>query len=189
MMKLSLLAFSLILSLRVYSQENEQILYWSSIDSLQWSDFKGKPDSLYYASNGKTAQALSSVGIKFFELDSLDSQACYQLRAVFYCSESWHITHGVDLLNHERGHFDLMELRVRKLRKCLINLTAMCEGFSIADQVNLTFSKYDSITVEYDRQTLFGTLSTVQNIWNERVKKELAELEDYSADTVICLCE
>lgn len=188
-MKLALLAFSLILSLRVYSQENEQILYWSSIDSLQWSDFKGKPDSSCYASNGKTAQALSAAGIKFFDLDSLGSQACYQLSAVFYCSESWHIARGVDLLNHERGHFDLLELSARKLRKCLIELTATCEPFSVADRVNLTFSKYDSISAEYDRQTQFGTLSTVQNTWNERVKKKLAALEDYADDTVICLCE
>lgn len=173
-----------------YSQNGTNEFIWSPTDSIEWSDFQGKPDSTRRTFDARFAKALTVTGIKFIEIDSLSDRACYDVKTVFYCSDSWKTGTTHALLNHERGHFDLMEVHARKLRKRLFELARSCKTSSIDEELNLVLDQYDTVNDQYDEQTMFGTNIMNQDLWDEKIKNELLELEEYSSGRCkICLCE
>ncbi len=178
----------LVLSYPTYSQVmDEPIRLWSSSNLIEWSDFLGRPDTIHHTFNGRKSKAVSATGIKFFSSESLGNKSCYELKSIFYCNESWKTATSEALLAHERGHFDLTEICARKLRRRLLELTELCKEVSLDAELDLALDCYDSISDEYDQQTFYGTNSTSQNIWSQKIANELLELNAYS-DTVICSC-
>lgn len=191
-MRLAIFILNLTLVTTVYAQEcSEQMVFWSSTNAIQWPDFQGSPDSSFQTFDGRIAKAVSAVGIRFLSVDSIDYYSeCYILKSTFYCSESWHTGTSDSLLNHERRHFDLLEIQTRKLRKRLLSLTADCnEGVVINDELQPILVQFNSINSLYDQQTVFGTNIMNQSLWDEKIRQELLELGEYTDDTVICLCE
>lgn len=86
------------------------------------------------------------------------------------------------LLNHEQGHFDLQELIAREFRK-EINSTAF-NNSELENQINSLFRKYSSIATDqhtlYDYETRHSKNRLKQIEWNQRIKKELEALDDFS---------
>lgn len=185
-----LLILTCLSALKVAAQ-SDSLLFWSPTDSLQWSDFKGIPDTLSYPLyTGGYANAVSALKLEITTIDSLNSH-CYQFTAAFNRFNSWNVSNGEVMLDHERGHFALMEINVRRLRKRLLELaTGECEiDISIREEINREYSRYDSIDIVYDETTAHGGYPMPQRIWDEKIRKELSELEEYSEDTVICFCQ
>jgi uncharacterized protein involved in tolerance to divalent cations len=166
---------------------NDSTISWSSSEMITWSDFLGNPDSTYHTFGGRIAKAVSATGIEF-DVVNLEKRKCLQLHAVFYRYESWHILSSDALLNHERGHFDLMELTARKLRMELLRLSDSCESFSLDEELDKAFVWNDSINYQYERMTVFGTNEDEQSAWRERIKKDLLDLNSYTEKTMICSC-
>ena len=161
-------------------------VFWSSGQPLEWSDFQSIPDTLSLKTEDGFADAAASVGIESIKIDSLHDRSCYKLKAAFYCFESWHTKSGYVLLKHEQGHFDLMEVSVRKLKKRLIEYSATCESVNVNTEIGLEYVWYDSIN---DQSTSFGGFPMAQEMWNDRISTELSKYKDYSEDMIICVCE
>ncbi|MEM6816867.1 MAG: hypothetical protein AAF600_21170 [Bacteroidota bacterium] len=169
-----------------YSQENDTIIFWSESELLKWADFNAEEDSLSFPlSHGGYANAITVVGIEVVEMN-LD---CYRLQGTFYKNASWTTTNRNTVLVHEQGHFDLMELVARNLRKKLLKKKEQCQEFSFYDEIGIAYDMYDSLSTFYDKSTKHGIYDMPQNIWNEKIQSGLDSLKDYTGDIVICYCE
>jgi len=89
---------------------------WSEGRLLQWSDFKGAPDSL------ESWAASSSTGMsQGYEANSegFINKEAVVVKAYFYTDYSWvrHSRKSRHLLGHEQTHFDITEVYARKLQK------------------------------------------------------------------------
>ncbi len=91
------------------------------------------------------------------------------------------------LLNHEQGHFDLQELIARKFRREISS--TIFSHHEIESQINLLFHKYSTIAAEqhtmYDNETRHSKNRVKQIEWDERIKKELEALDDFSNTDLI----
>ena len=109
----------------------------------------------------------------------------------FKKSESWFkkdssANNNVVLLSHERGHFDLAEIEIRKLRKKLLemHLNRQNAESMIKQAATETLAEEQTISDLYDKETNFSTNKEKQKEWEQKIKKQLQELSAY-ANTVI----
>ena len=109
------------------------------------------------------------------------------VEAIFRKSMSYMHDDVPYILNHEQLHFDICEVHARKLRKSIIdknfkkvnNIVQVIQ--KMADKESSEFNKEED---EYDKDTEHGLNAAKQQVWNEKVKAELAELEQYSSTAV-----
>lgn len=174
----------LILSLyKCFSQDqglidNDTIITWSEHRKLSWEDFKGNKDSINFPLN----EAATNYSIYLFpKTIRVDEYKKINAITFFYKNTSWTTNSSSGLLAHEQIHFDIAELFVRKIRKNFLemkgnNVTDIYEYVKIANNLDAQCLKYGQL---YDQETEHGTMSLKQLEWQDRVAKELKELDSY----------
>ncbi|HVU57812.1 MAG TPA: hypothetical protein VHD83_22275 [Puia sp.] len=172
----------IILFFLLHEVSAQDTIYWQPNHKLKWVDFKGKIDAT------KHYGALSYTGISYsasYEGNSLT----FKILTYFNKKESWAKLHSREGLQHEQGHFDITELFARKLRKELksyvinpstVNKDLKFIYLKIYNEKNKMQSLYDSET-DFSRNTM------MQDVWNEKIQKELKNLSEFSS--VICHVE
>lgn len=156
-------------SINSYSQ-----IQWNSIESINWSNFKGRP--LNCISEFK-ANTFSSVECEY---GSYDTCFFYNVRSLFDEIKSWHVDTTSELLEHERGHFNISEIHARMIRKFL--RTNLRKGISDdkirrgIDAIQKQKARYQNL---YDIETNYSQNLLKQKWWQLKIKKQLKDLEDY----------
>jgi hypothetical protein len=157
---------------QLFSQSNK--ICWNENRKLTWNDF--------IITKEKSAQnfsALSSCGMTIdFNLNVVTPY--------FNKDKSWVLFSkklSLDLLEHEKLHFDIVELFARRMRR----------EFEISDEKDLekiydcNMLMLDEFQDRYDSETDHGIINSEQNCWIEYVKDELRKLDNYK--TTINHCE
>ena len=155
-----------------YSQE---AIVWDSAAKLTWGDFQGKIDS----ASPYSASTVSGIVYKFRLAGDGYSDS---IMAVFYRGESWVRLPKDGALIHEQGHFDITEIFARKLRQRL--QTFMPKRGGLAQQLKRLYGEVEAERVAmenlYDAETKHSADRERQVEWNERIRKELRELEEFA---------
>lgn len=156
----------------IFSQSNK--ICWNENRKLTWDDFTVKSID---SSQNFSATTSYEMKVKF----KLNSVIPY-----FIKDESWVLLSeksSLDLLEHEKLHFDIVELFARKMRY----------EFEISKENNLE-KIYDCNMLilkefqhRYDRETNHGIIGSEQNCWIEFIKDELKKLDTHK--TTINDCE
>lgn len=160
-MKLNILVFltATIIFTNFIPVFGESRILWEQSKSLTWSDFQGEqnkfPDEYDGDRKDKVAFTWGYMIQEPAKFEHVGSVICqYQItyaeiKAEFSSSESWHIPEKVVELNleHEQGHFDIIEIHARQYEKELLFRVFPClDGIynesEIKKQINLTFQKY-----------------------------------------------
>jgi len=154
---------------------SQEILVWDSAVKLTWGDFQGKVDS----SSPYSASTVSGIVYKFrFSGDGYSDS----IKAVFYRKESWVRVPKDGALFHEQGHFDITEIFARKLRKRLQSFVP--KRGSLGQQLKKLYDEVEAERVAmenlYDTETKHSADGERQAEWNERIRKELKELEAFA---------
>ncbi len=168
--------FLLVVCLNGFAQSNDTI-YWNAVRKLKWEDFKGIPDKTTNLLAMTQAGIGYEVGCNYGKLD-------YKIFCYFNVHKSWaKETDSDELLRHEQIHFDITELYTRKLRQRLNELDDPC-GKDIK-QLNkiyeLNFSECAKVQDNYDHQTNHSLNDEQQKLWEEKIAKELKELEKFAS--------
>jgi hypothetical protein len=90
---------------------------------------------------------------------------------------------SLDILRHEKLHFDIYELGVRQIRKEFhrMNLMGIRSKEKYKRKAQNLFKKYDEINKEFDKQSIHGQLHNVELEWRKKVDRELKKLEKYQS--------
>jgi hypothetical protein len=152
-------------------------LIWRVDYKLSWTDFEGRPQ------RNKSHGAIASTGIKAPCYISKENVMQIEVYSIFYKSTSWVKPNEKtdEALSHEQGHFDIAEIAARRIRQQLVNQkfkkkTAMKKYKKIIYSVSSEMTKMQEL---YDRETDFHRNKEQQKNWDEKIKNELKELEDY----------
>ncbi len=172
-----------------YSQSRSDTLIWSDNQQLEWSDFQGKMDTIITTDANSTAKAASSISFMYSEtyFNEENWGWCYKIVAIFIPKDSWCLDKNDILLQHEQLHFDIMELTIRKLRKRVYELDGILSETRFQEIINLAESEFNLQSDNYDKETLFGTDIKQQLFWENKIARELKELEKYKLSKFICV--
>ena len=173
---------ALILSDSLIYQTNSDTIVWSEHNELQWSDFKGKSDTI---SNHK---AMTYVQVTLNPKEYSDSIVIH-VKTLFFRNKSWTKNNeSIELLSHEQLHFNIAELISRKIRK-------QFSSYEYSD-VNLAYKILQEIyddhypkmlreyNYKYDHDSNHGTIKEQQREWELKIAKELKEMKEYSSTKV-----
>lgn len=152
----------------------QDTVHWRQDYRVNWADFKGKPDP----ARKMSALTFTGMGTAYFPTDSGFS---FDVTCYFVRTESWTISNSEQLLQHERGHFDIAELFARRLRKELSELkfnlkTIDADLKKIHSQLE---TERKQMNITYDKETDFSMNGVMQKIWNDRIMKEINLLNKY----------
>lgn len=111
----------------------------------------------------------------------------FVVEAVFLKSKSFLKDDSPYILKHEQLHFDICEVNTRKLRKAIME-----KDFSKVKDIVAVITKIynkaaEELTKEqyaYDGDTQNGMNGAKQKLWNERIEKELLELDGFSSTQI-----
>lgn len=146
---------------------------WSQERPLVWEDFQGAPDA------ASRAAARTAYEIRTLMRCQTDPPA-HDVRVLFMRHESWFKpTQRLErTLAHEQGHFDLGEVTARRLRAALRAIPVTCGSPSDAFKQTLADHQRRDAELQrsYDLQTIHGTDSAAQRIWQRRIAAWLSEL-------------
>lgn len=164
----------------VKSQEKQEYdrIEWSSDVKLTWKDFMGKPDTL------SKYKAVTFTKIRVQD-EKFDDKIILNFPATFNRSLSWtKDTKSTSLLRHEQVHFDISELVARKIRKDCSQHVSYDLSLSY-EFIQNTYDYYrtyclDSINDTYDSETNHGMIKSKQKEWEEKIAKELKDLDRYA---------
>jgi hypothetical protein len=163
------------------AQERDSIIYWSQHKPLTWEDFEGIKTDL-----SEPAAARSRLQIQV--LTSLKGDGNYKCHyfATFDRKRSFTIVTDSMVLKHERIHFDIQELFVRKMRKYfeLLKLQAHQKTSICRDVFNKYYESLDSLQILYDAETKHSIEKNSQQDWSRKISDDLKTLEDYSTENL-----
>lgn len=158
----------------VVAMQKEDPIAWSGVRRLTWNDFKATPDPK--SSNA----ALTSSKISF-KYSQSGSNFRYRVACEFDRNASWGKVKTPPILAHEQGHFDISEIHARKLHKALKQFKVNEE--SLTKEVSAIYQKImdeqNAMQSDYDNETNFSRNAEKQQIWLEKIKKELERLDEY----------
>jgi hypothetical protein len=154
---------------QLFSQSNK--ICWNEKRRLTWDDFM-----IRSGDSTNSFSATTSYGLKFkFNL----------VVPYFKKDKSWVLLsekYSLDLLEHEKLHFDIVELFARKMRY----------EFEISNENDLekiydcNMLILDEFQDRYDNETNHGIIRSEQNCWIEYVKNELKKLDNYKTTIEHC---
>jgi hypothetical protein len=159
------------------SSDTSYYVEWSGARKLGWEDFRGQINS---TSHADAATAIHISAKPFYKKKKI----FYAVDAYFIPDQSWYRSKSEALLRHEQLHFDLAELYARKARKKISEYRQM--GIrNIADYNNAisrVLQESNRIDMQYDFDTLHGTLSEEQLKWEQNVAQELSIMQNFSRE-------
>lgn len=167
------------------SEGQDNSICWRDDLKLKWSDFQGVVPQVTNWSAVCSAELLAT-GCWSNNLPNFKITNCFDRNA------SWtDDTTSAEGLKHEQLHFDIAEIHARRMRKSVDSLRQLgetsFEPYSLIIQELLDRrNKIDSI---YDEETAHSIFLKKQELWAEKIKNEIKELEAYSADSVRCICD
>jgi hypothetical protein len=173
----SIFLFGCILMSYSYTRvlQSEGKILWGE-KQLIWSDFKGKPD----LNSSDAAHIVYSIKIFVKKLSS-DSVAV-GVESYFYTNESWTRTSSDTALKHEIGHFDLVEIYSREIRKKITEATFTYSNLS--NEIDNIFKplrkQCDNTQDKYDNETNHSKNYLKQIHWEKFIKLRLDSLSEYS---------
>ena len=157
------------------AQKTDELIPWSNSYRLSWSDYKAKPDPVSDAA----ASTTSYLGIDYsFSNDRVN----YKITCSFSKNKSWGKYQTEHILGHEQGHFDITEIFARKLNqrmaKYVFNRSTYEKDLKkIYDDI---LSEKDELQTAYDNETDYSRNKPQQAAWQEKIKKILEDLKDFS---------
>lgn len=147
-------------------------IHWSQKQPLTWGDFQGQPDSVY------GAVTYAFMDRNFY---SKNPYITY-LKAIFDKQQSWvRITDSLGLV-HEQGHFDIVEIYVRKFNNAF-SVPYINDRKDIVDfqtkQFNAIAEELNKTQAAYDKETDSHLNQKEQEKWNEWIKKQLDSIPKF----------
>jgi hypothetical protein len=153
---------------------NKDIIEWNEFYTLTWDDFQGQPTAESIGDAGSVVQIKAK---PFY----VKKKIVYDVYAYFNKKKSWASDQSDLLLKHEQLHFDIAELYARKIRKQISDMQARgvndVKVYNAAIQQLLEES--NKVDIDYDAETLHGSLLKKQAIWSDKIGAELLLLKDY----------
>lgn len=175
---LVLIFTSLLVCTQSFGQTNHRNkIGWKADRPLTWDDFKVKSDNR----SGMKAMTDSGIAI-WFDCSNRDQPIA--VKCFFDNRKSW--TKAPDnesLLEHEQLHFDITELFTRKLRKKLAKLADPCgnDSHKVQGIYDRNFEEMNSYQRRYDKETEHSVDEKAQKEWEEKVERELLELNQFAS--------
>lgn len=168
-----------VMTLSFLVEDNDNRITWSPSIRIQWQDFHGHPD---YGDSFRDVVTASSINYAMVCLH--DDTMVVSVKADFIKDQSWvkEVARTDYHLGHERLHFDITELYVRKLRKEFSNKSFVCgqeaEINGLAEAVLLEWRTFQQ---RYDKYTYYSLNHSAQRKWESEVAKQLIELDDFAS--------
>lgn len=160
--------FALILFGYTPIDKNDCSIQWCNNHLLEWSNFKGTPDK------NSSFRAMADCGIHYnFKPNFSQDSIILSTNAIFCSSTSWVKSDtSLQLLMHERLHFDIAELYCRLFKGKLLesNLTFENYIFRIDSLHKSSLKELNVVQEKYDNETNHGELTTAQNEWANKVR-------------------
>ena len=145
---------------------------------LKKEDFKAKP---------KPNIPIQTGTAMFVFTKEANGTIIFVVQAVFYRNVSF-MKAGLEYtLKHEQNNFDLCELYARKLRKQIATknfIKSKNIRADLTEMYNDENNDYIKERTKYEKDTEYGLNIAKQQVWNERIVKELAELTAYISSEV-----
>lgn len=163
----------LTLLLFVCLPQAEQRILWHESRKLQWSDFRGTPES-----NSPFA-AITNTGVEFgysYTMNNGEIEVTFTVSSFFNPSESWYFPHLADdhILRHEQAHFDISELHARILRK---RLSEKRFTKNIKNEIHTIYNKVEqqrkSMQRRFDAETDHSQNVKKEAFWEAYIAKQL----------------
>jgi hypothetical protein len=167
-----------------FIQKENTKIYWDAGRQLTWDDFIAKPPT-----TGDKG-AVSFTSFKYSPSSELNN-GILEIDIVCYFdkTKSWVKTTSINdnNLKHEQGHFDISEVYARKFRKTVFD--SKCKKKGLNDKLKSFYTTYinelNKYQDLYDKETDHHRNEQKQIEWNEKIAKELKELEAYSETHLI----
>ena len=158
----------------LYGDQNE--VEWDENKPLIWKHFKGK------VPQKKTSQvAMTHVSFHC----SMETKNSILLTHRFVKDKSW-VKKDKKLpriLIHEQYHFNISEVFARRMRRELSKLT-IPSGENVQAIFDEWMKKYREEQELYDKETSHSKIKASQLSWQEKIDRELKELEAFKAQVV-----
>lgn len=169
------LIISVVFALLLGSAFSQDVILWDPATKLTWADFLGRADK------ESRFNAVTVSGI-YFKINLGPTGFGDSIVAVFYKDDSWVKNPNDVQLAHEQGHFDITEIFARKLRKLRMEFIPRRGDpeYQLKQLYDEVDRKRDVMEKEYDRETSHSANPVAQRQWNERIRRELAQLERYA---------
>lgn len=165
-----------------FIQEEETIL-WKKSRQLTWDDYRGKPKRRF-------AAASTVYSLHRFVTEDENGNITAHVEALFYPNDSWKRSDWINesLLEHERKHFDVVELFARKYRKALITIK-VSDKENAERQVDELYDKFskemDVFQDAYDDKTNSSMDTPVQRQWEKNIELGLDSFAAYQKTAII----
>jgi hypothetical protein len=182
-MKILTCIFVTLTTTTLFGQNNltdDNLVFWSSTKKLTVDDFGIK------TKNGETNASFAqfSVDYQISGFDFMTKNFNKKVRNYIIRSASTiDTTSDVSVsLRYQQTLFDLCEIYTRQFRKALKeNRKKIASGTQIADELNQKImTEFTNRRVQYDRETNFGTIIEKQVEWENTIKRELNDLNEFS---------
>jgi hypothetical protein len=151
---------------------------WQQEYRVVWSDFKGAVPA--GAGNAALTSYHTTLNIGY----SSEKGFSYTVRCEFDRNRSWVRVKTAEVLEHERGHFDIGEVYARKLRERLSRFNYRAGSGNALNRV------YDSVMKAcgkvqqlYDDETDYSRDRSGQQRWNARIPLMLDSLRLWTKST------
>jgi len=180
--KLILLFAFIIVSLKAFTQKNDDYLYWSATRKLTARDFVIK------TSDNKTTSSFAQFFFSY-EVKGSDFITKNFNNKVHNClipSASW-IDSSYDIktsLRYQQTLFDLSEIYARRFRKDLKdNRKKLLKGTDFVKELNTKqVTDFSKRRIDYDTETQFGTNKIIQERWESLIQLELHQLKEFAVE-------
>lgn len=162
-----------------FSQDNPDIykskdfIVWGT-QELMWKDFRGPVLS-------KDFDAGTYGGISYYK----EKNGELFWFAYFSKDKSWHSGEKNYGLEHEKYHFDIVEIHTRKLRKAISeNRLPMKDTKKLNEYINKIWAECELMQNAYDKETKHSKNKKRQIEWEKKINIELDNLKSFSDITV-----
>ncbi len=170
------LSFLLLPAPMMAQDKDEELITWNAGKKLNWSDYKGSPDS-------NSDAAASTTTYLSIEYNISNGNFGYKIQSRFSKTRSWGLHKTEYILSHEQGHFDIAEVFARKLHKKMSEYK-----FNPRNNYQKELRKiYDDVLEEkekmqddYDSETRHSINKEKQAEWLTKIKNLLEEYKAWS---------
>lgn len=168
-------------SMNFYSQ-NSDTLFWNKTNKLKYDDFKSNADTINFKNIFAYSMLVSPINW-YGKNDTI----YIKIKNGFIKQQSFFIrgnkNEDDNLLSHEQGHFNIQEIELRRFIKALFSVTY--QNYNqfrdyYTKQLTLYKERKKIVQKQYDSETDLSRNVVKQKEWNEKIAKELKELENYS---------
>lgn len=169
-----LLATVLLCAVSAMHPDKDDLIQWSNLRRLNWSDFMAVPPEHAY----NAALTCSSIEMRFtYNGELLD----YVISCNFEKSRSWGRIKNDYILAHEQGHFDIAEAYARRLHKAIKNypINEKTLGRDMNALYKKTMDDLQQMQKQYDDETDHSRNVPQQKLWLVRIGKMLDVLPSY----------